>query len=129
MKRPGRNKFIVATPLDESMIELLGPALSQDGFAITRDQAKYMNKLYNFVPETKDNAKINNFMQAGADRNMFRHASSDGLRMVAWIAKYCEPEEDPVKVLIRMASDAGLDVDPSDFSWASGEEDADAEED
>jgi hypothetical protein len=28
------------------------------------------------------------FMQAGADRNMVRHAESDGIRLIAWLAKY-----------------------------------------
>jgi hypothetical protein len=61
-------------------------------------------------------------MQAGADRNAFRHAEADGLRMVAWIAKYVEPGQDPVKVLVRMAIDAGWDVDPADVDWAETEE-------
>jgi hypothetical protein len=62
------------------------------------------------------------FLQAGADRNMIRYAEADGMRLVAWIAKYVEAGEDPLKTLIQMASDAGFDVDPSDIEWANGEE-------
>ena len=61
-------------------------------------------------------------MQAGADRNMLRQLEADGVRMAAWIARYCEPGEDPLKVLIRMAIDAGLDVDPADVDWVEGDE-------
>ena len=61
-------------------------------------------------------------MQAGADRNLARRAQHDGFRLVAWIAKYVEPGEDPLKTLIQMASDAGFDVDPADYDYAVMEE-------
>lgn len=61
-------------------------------------------------------------MQAGADRNAIRHAECDGLRLLAWIAKYVSPGEDPLKHLIQLAVDAGWDVDPSDAEWAEREE-------
>lgn len=69
-------------------------------------------------------------MQAGADVNAFRHAAADGLRMVAWIARYLTPGDDPLKALVQLASGAGWDVDPSDLAWAIGdtEEDADTED-
>lgn len=57
-------------------------------------------------------------MQAGADRNAIRHATHDGLRLLAWIAKFVPPGEDPLKTLVQLASDAGFDVDPEDTSWA-----------
>jgi hypothetical protein len=57
-------------------------------------------------------------LQAGADRNLIRHAEADGLRLMAWIAKFIEPDEDPLKTIIQLAIDAGWDVDPSDVSWA-----------
>lgn len=63
-------------------------------------------------------------MQAGADRNLYRHVRGDGLRLAAYIAKFCQPGEDPLKVLIRMAIDAGdYAVDPEDAAWAEEEED------
>ena len=64
-------------------------------------------------------------MQAGADRNLFRHVRGDGLRLAAFIAKFCQPGEDPLKVLIRMATDAGYAVEPEDASWAEEEEEND----
>lgn len=64
--------------------------------------------------------------QAGADRNMLRNAEADGLRMIGFMAKFCETGEDPVKALVRMAIDAGYDVDPEDVSWAEEEDDTPA---
>ena len=61
------------------------------------------------------------FYQAGADRNMIRHAEHDGLRLIAWLAKYVPEGEDPLKTLIQLAVDAGYDVDPQDVSYAAEE--------
>jgi hypothetical protein len=59
--------------------------------------------------------------QAGADRNMMRHAECDGLRLVAWLAKHVEPGKDPLKTLVQLAMDAGYDVDPADVDWVEEE--------
>lgn len=61
--------------------------------------------------------------QAGADRNTVRHADADGLRLIAWLARFCNPGEDPLKVLVQMAIDAGFDVDPADVDWVEDEDD------
>ncbi len=58
------------------------------------------------------------YMQAGADRNMIRQAEHDGLRLVAWLAKYVPEGEDPLKTVIQMVIDSGFDVDPADVSYA-----------
>lgn len=63
------------------------------------------------------------FLQAGADRNALRHAQADGMRLLAWLAKYISQGEDPLRVLIQLASDSGWDVDPADVEWASEIED------
>lgn len=61
------------------------------------------------------------FMQAGADRNAIRDAECDGLRLLAWIAKFVPVGEDPLKTLIQMAIDAGFDVPPEDIDYAEDE--------
>jgi len=66
--------------------------------------------------------------QAGADRNMLRHAEHDGMRLVAWLAKYVPKGEDPLKTLVQLAVDAGYDVDPSDIEWAEAGHDEEAAE-
>ena len=60
--------------------------------------------------------------QAGADRNMIRHAEHDGLRLIAWLAKYIPQGADPLRALIQLAMNAGFDVCPSDVSWAVEDE-------
>lgn len=66
-------------------------------------------------------------MQAGANRNALRHAESDGLRLLAWLARFVPEGEDPLKTLVQAALDAGWDVNPDDVEWAEAEA-ADAEE-
>lgn len=69
------------------------------------------------------------FMQAGADVNALRHAEADGLRLLAWLARHLQTGDDPVQVLVQMAIDAGWDVDPSDVTWAQGDDDEQSEDD
>lgn len=61
------------------------------------------------------------FMQAGADRNVMREAETDGLRLLAWIAKYVPKGEDPLKSLIQAVTEAGWDIDPEDVEWSQEE--------
>lgn len=60
-------------------------------------------------------------LQAGADRNAMRYAEADGLRLLAWIAKFVPAGEDPLKHLIGLVAEAGLDVSPADLEWANDE--------
>lgn len=57
-------------------------------------------------------------MQAGAARNAIRDAQVDGLRLLAWIAKYVEPGHDPLKTLVQFATEAGMPVCSEDVEWA-----------
>lgn len=59
---------------------------------------------------------ITTFVKAGGQLGMLRRAQRDGLRVMAFLAKYCQGE-DPVKVVARLASDAGYDVDPGIMDW------------
>lgn len=61
-------------------------------------------------------------LQAGADHNVMRHASADGLRIVAWLSKYVEAGSDPLKLVVQLASEAGFDVDPEDLEWSESED-------
>jgi hypothetical protein len=68
------------------------------------------------------------FLQAGADRGAFKHAEADGLRLAGWLAKHLQPGEDPLRALVRLAVDAGWDVDPEDVGWANAEDGDDSED-
>jgi hypothetical protein len=123
------------------MVKLLGGFDSQ-GVTITQGQYLALQKLYGYhkeepdpnwkapppppprkaweaprrpLPEPKNDGHI--MLQAGADRNMFREAERDGLRIVAWLAKHADPGEDPLKTVVQMAIESGWDVDPEDVDW------------
>lgn len=61
-------------------------------------------------------------MRAGAARNAIRDAQVDGLRLLAWIAKYVEPGHDPLKTLVQFAAEAGMPVCSEDSEWADEED-------
>lgn len=59
------------------------------------------------------------FQRGGDSMHMLRHAEADGVRMVALIARYVEPGDDPVRLLARLLMDAGYDVHV-DPDWVEG---------
>lgn len=64
-----------------------------------------------FQPRVFDEEGVRAFQQAGADRNLLRHAEVDGLRMVAFIANFIEEAGgDPVRLLVELCSEAGFDT-------------------
>lgn len=62
-------------------------------------------------------------MQAGADRNAVRHAETDGLRLVAYLARFVPAGSDPVKTLVQALAEAGFDVPCEDIEWADSDDD------
>lgn len=152
MKRPGTGTY-TTTPAADALRQLLGGGVSCKSISLTDDEFRAVQRLYGFTPEPTHEKppppepppadayswERRNYesdlrahskwvdpvvmMQAGADRNALRHAQSDGLRMLAWLARYVDPGEDPVKALIRIASVAGLDVAPEDYEWATTDPD------
>jgi len=107
----GRGIF-VTTPATGRMIGLLGSGYTQEGVTLSKSEFRAIRKLYDVKPED------NEFTQAGTDRNVMRHAEFDGLRMVAWLAQYVEPGQDPLRTLVQLAVEAGIDVTPEDVDWA-----------
>lgn len=154
----GFNGSYVTTPTAAEVMLLLGAGTVAGSVALTRDEFAAINRLYGYTAEPATNKpprpeppppgadwqKRQQYeeavrawnkwqdprphMQAGADRNAIRHAECDGLRMLAWIAKRLSPGEDPVKALVRLAVDAGWDVDPSDVEWSESEDEESPEE-
>ena len=83
-----------------------------------REEIDYKNAVGAWEKWTNPRA----YMQAGADINLMRHAESDGLRLVAWLARFVPKGEDPLKTLIQAVTQAGWDVDPNDVAYAEGED-------
>lgn len=46
----------------------------------------------------------------GDTRNLFRHAESDGLRLMAFLSQFVEPGEDPVRMVASALAEQGYDV-------------------
>lgn len=55
------------------------------------------------------------FQESGDDRNLMRLASHDGRRVMAFLARFLEPDEDPVSLIARALSDMGFDVNLGDL--------------
>lgn len=115
MNRPRTNLgSMVTTPRTEATVSLLGARLTHESVAISRDEYRAIQRVYGFTEGARQ------FQQAGADRNAARHAAADGLRLLAWLARYVDTGEDPLRTLVQLAVDAGLDVDPEDVEWSEG---------
>lgn len=124
----------VTTPRSSELIGLLGGGLTYEGLALTNDEVRALRKLYGYSSPQKlplseeepsyggrdQSQKVEDFHQAGADRNLLRHANLDGLRVVAWLAKFVEQGEDPLAFLVGVMSDSGMDVDHEDVEWVHG---------
>lgn len=158
MKRPYANGSTVTTPHTGEMMRFLGAGATSGNITLSRDEFENIKKIYGYKKEKPNKkppppeappkgasfAQKEDYekalkhhenwedpialLQAGADRNAIRHAEADGLRMLAWIAKFVPQGEDPLKTLVNLAVAVGLDVDPSDSEWAEDEGEEASEE-
>ena len=55
-------------------------------------------------------------LEAGTNRNLVRYVDRDGRRVMAFLAAFLEPGEDPVKLVAQLCSQAGYDV-TEDTEW------------
>jgi hypothetical protein len=90
----------------------------------TKERHAQVGAKYPLVLRPFDRAAMRRFMQSGDERNLFRHAKRDGLRIMAFLSRFCDPDEDPVKVVVRVMHAAGYDVDPADMAWADADFDS-----
>jgi hypothetical protein len=116
---------MVTTPRAATQIALLGEC-SRRGVSISADEHSQLARLYGY---TKERGKHAALLQSGADVSMMRHAETDGLRIMAWLARYVEAGEDPLKTVVGAMVDAGFDVEPADADWANDGEEEEEEED
>lgn len=118
MVRPEAGGCWVTTPAAGEMLALGGKRRIMHGVALAEDERKHLVRVYGFVPEE------NPLLQAGADIGLLRCAQLDGIRLVAWLGRYLEAGEDPLKLLIRMVSDLDYEVDARDVEWAESDDKA-----
>lgn len=118
MKRPGNHgKGYTSTPHSATLQSLLGGGAWSRGVDVTADELDAIRRMYE-VPATASDRPGEELLQAGEARHDLRMAETDGLRMLAWLARYVEPGEDPVKVLVHLAAKAGWDVSAEDVAWS-----------
>lgn len=132
----------ITTPRNSEVLGLIGGGLVHEGLALTNDEVRALRKLYGYdeprkrprlseeeepsyevreqIRKADKSQKVEDFHQAGADRNLIRHAQLDGLRLVAWLAKFVDKDEDPLAFLVSVMADSGMDVDIEDIEWVHG---------
>lgn len=94
--------------------------------ALTRDEVRALRRLYKFEPAPKS-AAGQALLDQGNFMGLMREAETDGLRLVAYLARFCEPGQDPVKVLIDLIADrCDAIIDPEDVAWARNENSEDS---
>ncbi len=114
MKRPTNKRgSFVTTPRAAELQGSLGGSVVK-GVALTRGEVANIRRIYGIKQEEPDFI----FAEDGSNRNAMRRAEVDGLRLLAWIAKYTEEGEDPLGTLVELAHNAGWDVDPADVNWS-----------
>lgn len=104
------------TPRASELCSLLG-CVSHGSVQVSNDEFAAIRRLYKSKGETG-----NELLDAIDVRDLMRAAEHDGLRILAWLAKYVKPGTDPLKDVIIMASE-GYDVSPEDYYWAIGAND------
>lgn len=109
----------ITTPRNSEVLGLIGGGLVHEGLALTNDEVRYLREVYGYKLEDPDQEAAD-FFQAGADRNLIRHAQLDGLRLVAWLAKYLQEGDDPLAYIVGVMADSGMEVDIEDVEWAHG---------
>lgn len=102
------------TTPSKRMLSLCG-GTNHGGVSLTHDEVKHLKRVYEVHPEEHP------MLEAGALRNVLRAAEHDGMRIMAWLSGFLEPGEDPLKFVVQVAIEAGLEVDPVDVSWVQGE--------
>lgn len=67
-------------------------------------------------PEPPDGISSLPWLRAGSTVNVYRWVQRDGLRVMAFLARYLEKGQDPVKLVAQLCIEAGYDV-PDDHDW------------
>ena len=107
-KRASTGASLYSTPSSREIIAMLGGESYQGG-TISRDEQAALVADYEYDlkhdPQGQDK-----FQLAGAQLYMAREASADGLRVMAWLARFLRPGDDPVQFVAQLAANAGMDT-------------------
>ena len=84
-----------------------------DGVGFTKSELENLVRLYRRGSLTTgaDDDETKELIVAGNTRNLLREAKSDGLRVMAFLGGFCEPNEDPVQLVARGLAALGFDCE------------------
>ena len=123
-KPPGRGA-VVATPVDQTMIDMIGAGARFEDTTFTRDQWGQLRRFYGYIDEPvgqvqddRRRSELNVLKPAIESRDLGRLVSRDGRRVMALLSRHLSPGQDPVKLVALALSDAGYDVDGEVVEWA-----------
>lgn len=85
---------------------------------VSPEQLGALAHAYDFDLGADQDCAAAELMLAGSVRNLFRHAETDGMRVMALMAQWLKKGQDPVKLLVFLASQAGLSVGPELAEWS-----------
>lgn len=117
--RPGG---LTATPTDAGMLAaglVGGVRYGSRGVLVTQDQLRALAQWVGVKLDCN-----NQLLEAAAERDVFRAASAQGLRLLAFLARHrlLLRGEDPVRWLAEVLADSGYDVETWDGSEAEAEQ-------
>jgi hypothetical protein len=96
------NNVLASCESSKTMICLLGHVVTFEGVGLTQEEFNACKKLYKIHDEETP------LFQAAAARDVGRLMNQDGKRIIAVIAKYLEPGEDPVEFIQELLDEAGM---------------------
>ncbi len=107
---PNGAKTYLVTPSDIPVVKLLG-GFTLEGFTYTEGQARRIGKHYGIeIPRVNRKVDTNDLARTGAWKDAARHATRDGLRIMAVISEYLEEGQDPVEFIVSQLRDLDYDV-------------------
>ena len=117
------NDIRTSTPAAAEMIALCGRGADTRGVSFARCEVRDISHLYggSIDPSALEGDERRRFFVSYAWRDLARHATTDGLRMIGLVAKLCKPGDDPVHVVARLLQEAGCDLHTG---WEDEEDDA-----
>jgi hypothetical protein len=120
-----------ATKTDQDLIDILG-GITFEGNTITHEQVRNFSEFYGYkidikklyiepssprskkqYPRKEEDPEV--LFHAGSFRNMTREIINDGIRVMAFLSKYLDKNEDPVNLVAKAFINAGYDV--TDELW------------
>lgn len=100
------------TPRVATQLRILPTPLVYQGFAMGVDEYAAAKRLYQFHEES------DSLLQAGMQRDLARSIDSDGRRIVAYLARFVEPGQDPLAFIISIMNEARIDIPAEDLDYA-----------